>query len=65
MFHNETGDIVKTDSGFFIANLDRNSPTSIKYYVTELEKTKSISDDCDIALFCGLPIFSIRLVPVL
>lgn len=64
VFHNET-DIVKSDSGFFFYNLDRNSPSSVKNYITELDNSKSIADDCDVTLFCGLPIFSIRLVPVL
>lgn len=56
---------MKSDSGFFLINLDRNSPYSLKNHVGELQKAKSIAEDCDVVLFCGLPIFSIRMVPVL
>lgn len=56
---------MKSDSGFFFNNLDRHSPSSLKNHVTELQKAKSVANDCDVSLFCGLPIFSIRIVPVL
>uniref|UniRef100_A0A1Y1MHI6 FXNA-like protease n=2 Tax=Photinus pyralis TaxID=7054 RepID=A0A1Y1MHI6_PHOPY len=53
----------KNKSGFFLFNLDRNSPNSIKKYVSEMKNMTEI-DDCD-AIFCGLPLASPRMVSTL
>ncbi|KAK5644973.1 hypothetical protein RI129_006273 [Pyrocoelia pectoralis] len=59
--HDENG--VRNKSGFFLLNLDRNSPYSVKKYVAEMNSMGEI-EDCD-TIFCGLPIGSSRMVPIL
>lgn len=64
-FHNESGQVYKTDSGYFLNNMDRNSPNSVKKYVPELENAQSLASDCDTALFCGLPLGSSRAIKIM
>ncbi|KAK4883835.1 hypothetical protein RN001_000106 [Aquatica leii] len=64
-FRNDTNDIYKKDAGFFVLNIDRNSPNNLKKYVKELSDVKSISEDCDHSLFCGLPIVNTKIIPIL
>ncbi|KAK4883833.1 hypothetical protein RN001_000104 [Aquatica leii] len=60
-FHDDNHNIYKNNSGYFLLNLDRNSPDSIRKHVQEL---KNESVDCD-GIFCGYPIASSRMVPIL
>lgn len=65
VFHNESGDITKTDSGFLFTNLDRNSPQSVRKYIPDLARAKSVAQDCEVALFCGLPLVHTRAIGIL
>ncbi|KAF5280389.1 hypothetical protein FQR65_LT03198 [Abscondita terminalis] len=64
-FHNDSNHVAKTNSGFFILNWDRNSPYSVKNHVKSLSRIKPIEDDCNEALFCGLPLISSRVVGIM
>ncbi|XP_017781719.1 PREDICTED: endoplasmic reticulum metallopeptidase 1-like [Nicrophorus vespilloides] len=49
-------DIIIEDSGYTFAKNDRNSPLMIQEYVSEIEDSlREIGQDCESALFCGLP----------
>ncbi|XP_044745293.1 endoplasmic reticulum metallopeptidase 1-like [Coccinella septempunctata] len=56
IIHDENGDIVKNESGYFFMNMDRNSPKSVKAYVDDLNNAEDIVEDCRNFLMCGLPI---------
>ncbi|KAF5307491.1 hypothetical protein FQR65_LT06846 [Abscondita terminalis] len=62
-FHDYNQNVYKNNSGYFLLNLDRNSPNSIRNYVEEL-KDEVLNPECD-GLFCGYPIASSRIVAVL
>ncbi|CAG9830170.1 unnamed protein product [Diabrotica balteata] len=53
VFYNETGNLVKTEGGIFMLNMDRNSPNSVKSYVKDLSKAKPLKEDCDRYILCG------------
>lgn len=61
-FFNETGDLTKTDAGFFFLNLDRNSPRILKNYVPQLAKAASVHEDCAKYAGCGMPLSHHRMV---
>ncbi|KRT80146.1 hypothetical protein AMK59_7495, partial [Oryctes borbonicus] len=42
--------------GFYFRNMDYNSPRSIKNRVLGMGNVTSVEKDCEIALFCGLPV---------
>jgi len=62
---NERSEIYKKDSGFLLLNMDRNSPDTIVKTVKDFSEMKSVAEDCDNILFCGLPMASTRMVAIL
>lgn len=57
-FYNKDGSLIKTDSGYFMVNLDRNSPKILRGWLPELAAAKEISSrDCEAWLYCGVPIY--------
>jgi len=57
-FYNLKGELEDQDSGYFILNLDRNSPSVLKDWVPELSKAKEISvKQCEKHLYCGMPVY--------
>ncbi|XP_057663658.1 endoplasmic reticulum metallopeptidase 1-like [Diorhabda carinulata] len=65
LFYNETGHLQKTDSGIFMLNMDRNSPNSVKSYVKDLSKAKSLKDDCNNYILCGLPLSHVKMTQIM
>ncbi|XP_076259381.1 endoplasmic reticulum metallopeptidase 1-like isoform X2 [Rhynchophorus ferrugineus] len=55
-FFLESGELSRTESGFFMLDMDRNSPSILKRYVKELADVESLQDDCEKYTFCGLPL---------
>ncbi|KAJ3649732.1 hypothetical protein Zmor_021456 [Zophobas morio] len=64
LFHNQQGVIAQQDSGYFLLNLDRHSPSMVKNMVKEIGTIQSIDQDCENYLFCGLPLVHSRMVQV-
>lgn len=63
---NDSNNIYKSDFGYFLLNMDRNSPNSVKKYVEDIRNIKTvIKEDCEKHLLCGFPISTTRMVPVL
>ncbi|GLV43360.1 uncharacterized protein CBL_03903 [Carabus blaptoides fortunei] len=62
VFHDATGNVRKQDSGYFLLNMDRNSPKSVEKFVPELKEAISIQTDCEQAVYCGLPIYISRML---
>ncbi|RZB40826.1 hypothetical protein BDFB_014591, partial [Asbolus verrucosus] len=65
VFHNESGFEVRRDSGYFLLNMDRNSPNQVKSYVKELARARSLEDDCKNHLMCGLPIVHSKMAEIM
>ncbi|XP_018563035.1 endoplasmic reticulum metallopeptidase 1 isoform X1 [Anoplophora glabripennis] len=60
-FHDATGAIANESTGYWIADMDINSPHTVDRYVPEMTKAELVKKDCEDYLYCGLP----YLVPVL
>lgn len=57
-FYNKDGIMEKSDSGYFMVNLDRNSPKILRGWIPELASAKEISSkDCEKNLYCGMPVY--------
>ncbi|XP_044738212.1 endoplasmic reticulum metallopeptidase 1-like isoform X2 [Chrysoperla carnea] len=60
--HDERGKAIEEDAGYFILNMDRNSPQMITDYVEEFQlKSVSVGSFCDKWLFCGVPVSNPRM----
>ncbi|XP_022910899.1 endoplasmic reticulum metallopeptidase 1-like [Onthophagus taurus] len=59
--HDNSGDAPKTSSGYWVIDMDINSPYSVHRYVPEMYVANPVDEDCKKYLFCGLP----YLVPVM
>ncbi|KAF5299923.1 hypothetical protein FQR65_LT09318 [Abscondita terminalis] len=59
-FHDVNGKIIAQPSGYWIADMDINSPHSVDRYVPEMRNAELVDEDCTKYLYCGLP----YLVPV-
>ncbi|KAF5278793.1 hypothetical protein FQA39_LY18351 [Lamprigera yunnana] len=59
-FHDVDNKIIDQSSGYWIADMDINSPHSVDRYVPEIRAAKLVDEDCTKYLYCGLP----YLVPV-
>ncbi|CAH1955288.1 unnamed protein product [Acanthoscelides obtectus] len=64
-FYNVSGNLDKTDSGFFLLNMDRNSPKAVAPYVDEISKAKPLEDDCQKYILCGLPLSHAKMVQIM
>lgn len=60
-FHDVTGAVTNESTGYWIADMDINSPHTVDRYVPEIAKAELVTKDCEEYLYCGLP----YLVPVL
>ncbi|KAI4469139.1 metallopeptidase m28 family member [Holotrichia oblita] len=60
-FHSAAGDVMHESSGYWIIDLDINSPHTVDRFVPEVATAQLIDKDCAAYLYCGLP----YLVPVL
>ena len=57
-FYNRLGELESQDSGYFMVNLDRNSPKILRGWVKELAEAKEISSkQCEAHLYCGMPVY--------
>lgn len=61
IYHDISGNVENNSSGFWIVDMDINSPHSVDKYVPEMRYAISVDQDCHDYLYCGLP----YLVPVL
>ncbi|KAK9707901.1 Peptidase family M28 [Popillia japonica] len=60
-FHSAAGDVMHESSGYWIIDLDINSPHTVDRFVPEVAAAELIDKECAVYLYCGLP----YLVPVL
>ena len=57
-FHDMSGSVTSQDTGYFMVNLDRNSPKILNTWLPELRDAKEIrAKDCDKHLYCGAPVY--------
>jgi len=57
-FYNKQGTLENSDSGYFMVNLDRNSPNILRGWVPEISSAIEItSKQCDANLYCGMPVY--------
>lgn len=64
IFHDESGNVIKKDSGYFLLNMDHNSPNSVKSYVKEIANSTYTENLCDKYLLCGLPLSHSRMIQI-
>jgi hypothetical protein len=60
VYHNADGAVRAHKSGFWVVNMDVNSPRSVVSLVPEMGQATLIDDECEKELYCGLP----YLIPV-
>ena len=57
-FYNRDGSKAKEDSGYFVINLDRNSPSVLYHWVPEYYTMERITEkECKKYLYCGVPVY--------
>lgn len=61
IYHGISGSVENRTTGFWIVDMDINSPHSVDRYVPEMRRAVAVDQDCRDYLYCGLP----YLVPVL
>lgn len=59
-YHDLSGRVIDQSSGYWIPDMDINSPHSVDRYVPEMRTARIVDEDCVKYLYCGLP----YLVPV-
>lgn len=57
-YHGLGDTLDRNESGYFMLAMDRHTPKSVEEYLPE--GIRSSDEDCDIALYCGLPLLSSR-----
>ncbi|RZC42917.1 endoplasmic reticulum metallopeptidase 1-like [Asbolus verrucosus] len=65
VFHNEEGAEVKRDSGYFLLNMDRNSPDKVRRHVKDLARAKTLEEDCKSYILCGLPLVHVKMIQII
>ncbi|KAE8739131.1 hypothetical protein FOCC_FOCC015360 [Frankliniella occidentalis] len=60
-FHDIKGDLINRETGFWIVDLDINSPHTVRGIVPEMDRIQPVTTDCDKYLYCGMPYF----IPIL
>ena len=60
-FHGASGDVTNKSTGYWIIDLDINSPHTVDRYVPEVKRAQLVEEDCVNHLYCGLSYY----VPVL
>ncbi|XP_015585017.1 endoplasmic reticulum metallopeptidase 1 isoform X2 [Cephus cinctus] len=64
-FHDISGNVIATDAGYWILNLDRNSPKLIQEAVPELQNAKVVDVSCNNNItYCGMPLWKTRDIPL-
>merc|ERR1712142_737394 len=57
-FFDKSGKLSIDDAGYFVVNMDRNSPTVLMDWVPEYYSMKQISEkQCNNHLHCGMPVY--------
>jgi len=54
-FHNPAGSVERHDTGYWIVDMDQNSPHSVKLLVPEVTNAELVKDDCVQHMYCGMP----------
>lgn len=56
-YYDVDGNLRYSGTGYWIADLDMNSPHSVEAVVPEIGAVMSTIKDCEKELYCGLPYF--------
>lgn len=60
-FYDIKGTMINQETGFWIVDLDVNSPYTLRGIVPEIDRARLVTTDCDKYLYCGMPYF----IPIL
>lgn len=60
-FHDIKGDLINQETGFWMVDLDVNSPHTLRGLVPEIDNARLVTSDCEKYLYCGMPYF----IPIL
>lgn len=58
--HDINGNVIYNDSGYWLQNLDRNSPHTMLNTVSELRNGQFVKDNCLDVIYCGMPLWRTR-----
>lgn len=56
-FHDNSGDIIKEDSGIWVLPGDHNAAKDMMKYYPDLSRGHSVDDSCGQELMCGMPFY--------
>jgi hypothetical protein len=54
-FHDAARNVQHHDTGYWIVNMDLNSPHTVKSVVPEMVNAQLVEEDCVQQLYCGMP----------
>lgn len=54
-FHDPAGNVEHHDTGYWIVDMDQNSPHTVKMLVPEVAYAELVEDDCVQHVYCGMP----------
>jgi hypothetical protein len=54
-FHDVAGNVKHHDTGYWIVDMDQNSPNTVKSLVPEMANIQPVEEDCVQQMYCGMP----------
>ncbi len=58
MISSQKGNLLDDDAGYFIVNLDRNSPRVLYNYLPDMTKLEDVTpEQCQDYIYCGVPLY--------
>ncbi|PSN36086.1 Endoplasmic reticulum metallopeptidase 1 [Blattella germanica] len=63
-FHDISGHVRFQDSGYWLLNMDRHSPSSVRSLIPDVAKAQSVKSMCETELACGLPLWTARILQI-
>jgi hypothetical protein len=54
-FHDDAGNVEHHDTGYWVVNMDQNSPHTVKPLVSEMAHMQLVDEDCVHQVYCGMP----------
>jgi hypothetical protein len=54
-FHDDAGNVKYHGTGYWVVNMDQNSPGTVKQLVPEMANMQLVDQDCLQQVYCGMP----------
>ncbi|KAJ8872246.1 hypothetical protein PR048_025848 [Dryococelus australis] len=59
------GEVSHHGSGYWLFPFDRHNVRTVRGLIAEVDDARSVSEDCKQHLYCALPVYWSRMVPIL